>query len=267
LLDLEKLLKIPGTDADNGFDISPDGKTLAFSWNISGQWEIHTLSLDGLSLPQCITQGAGAKFSPCWSPDGKNLAYVLDLNGGENYDIYCCHLSSGCHTNLTPNTEYAIQPHLSWSPDGSELVFAADFTDQFRVYRLSLADNSVHPLCDLPYPVEKAVWSPEGNMIAVETYATGQDFFTYLISVESKSYHPITIDGKPICAKDVSWSPSGDCLAFASNVKNSYKLGFSIQTATPSPGSQITTKRTNSLPGLRTVSRLSMLPKKDQTPK
>lgn len=225
MLDLEKLLKIPGTDADNGFDISPDGKTLAFSWNISGQWEIYTLSLDGLSPPQCITQGPGAKFSPCWSPDGKNLAYVLDLNGGENYDIYCCHLSSGRHTNPTPNTEYAIQPHLSWSPDGSELVFAADFTGQFRVYRLSLADNSVHPFCDLPYPVEKAVWSPEGNTIAVETYATGQDFFTYLISVESKSYHPIAIDGKSICAKDVSWSPSGDCLAFASNVKNSYQIG------------------------------------------
>ncbi|MBN1537051.1 MAG: S9 family peptidase [Anaerolineales bacterium] len=226
MLDLVKLLKIPGIDPDNNFDVSPDGKTVVFSWNISGQWELYTLSLEDLSSPKCITHGAGAKFSPCWSPDGSNLAYVLDIDGGENYDIFVCNLPTGKHTNLTPNTEYAIQPHLSWSPDGSQLVFAADVSGKFNIYRLTLSDGVVFPLSDLPYPVDKAIWSPDGNTIAALTYASGQDFFTYLVSVENGAFSPIAINKEPICALDIAWSPTGDRLAFASDVSNNFQIGI-----------------------------------------
>ncbi len=226
MLDLEKLLKIPGVDPDNGFDISPAGDTLAFSWNASGQWELYTLPLDGSSPPQCITQGPGAKFAPCWSPDGAYLAYVLDLDGGENYDIWVYHLPSGKHTNLTPVTEYAIQPEVSWSPDGSELVFASDVSGKFEAYRLSLIDSAKHHLVDLPYPARNVKWSPSGDTIAVVTNASGQDYFTYLVSVESSAFYPISIDNETICAKDIAWSPTGDHLAFASNVYNNYQIGI-----------------------------------------
>ncbi len=226
MLDLEKLLKIPGVDPDNGFDISPDGNTLAFSWNVTGQWELYTLSLDSQSPPRCITQGAGAKFSPCWSPDGARLAYVLDLDGGENYDIWVTHLPSGKHTNLTPDSEYAIQPNVSWSPDGSELAYIADFPDKFIPYRFSIKSGAVHSLGDLSFPGHKLKWSPSGDIIAVVADASGQDFFTYLISIKSGESHPIALNGTAICAKDIAWSPNGDRLAFASNVKSSFQIGI-----------------------------------------
>lgn len=225
MLDLEKLLKIPGVDPDNGFDVSPDGNTLAFSWNASGQWELYTLSLDDFCRPQRITQGAGAKFAPCWSPDGNYLAYVLDLDGGENYDIWLYHLPSGKHTNLTPDTEYAIQPDISWSPDGSELAFAADISGKFEAYRLSLHDGAVRPVSHLPNPVYKVKWSPAGDAIAVVAHGSGQDFFTYLVTLQNGECYPITMDNQAISAKDIAWSPTGDRLAFASNVQNTYQIG------------------------------------------
>jgi len=94
-LDLEDLLKIPYVDPDQGFDISPDGSQMVFSWNQTGRWEIYILNLKHDSPPQIITAGKSAKFAPHWSPDGQLLAYTIDLDGGENCDIYIYHPDSG----------------------------------------------------------------------------------------------------------------------------------------------------------------------------
>lgn len=226
MLDLEKLLKIPGVDTEFGFEISPDGRFVAFSWNISGQWEIYLLPLDHSAPPQCITQEPGAKFAPYWSPDGTKIAYVLDLDGGENYDIWLYHISSGKHVNLTPDTSHAIQPEVSWSPDGQELVFASDVGGKFEAYRLSLSDHAIKKLCELPFPVRNIKWSPSGKLIAVVTHATTQDYFTYLVSAITGDFYPISIENVPICAKDIAWSSSGEKLAFSSNRTSSYQIGI-----------------------------------------
>jgi Tol biopolymer transport system component len=85
-LDLETLLRIPHVEPDGGFDLSPDGRQVAFSWNPAGCWDIYLVSLElelGSAPPRPITAGPGAKFAPRWSPDGRRLAYAVDLDGGE----------------------------------------------------------------------------------------------------------------------------------------------------------------------------------------
>jgi len=42
-LDLETLLLVPYVEPDLGFEISPNGSQVAFSWNQSGRWEIYNL--------------------------------------------------------------------------------------------------------------------------------------------------------------------------------------------------------------------------------
>jgi hypothetical protein len=42
---LEQLFRAPYVNAETGFDISPKGKKIAFSWNIYGTWEIYELIL------------------------------------------------------------------------------------------------------------------------------------------------------------------------------------------------------------------------------
>lgn len=43
ILDLEALLKVPNVDPYDGYDLSPDGKQVAFSWNPTGRWEIYMI--------------------------------------------------------------------------------------------------------------------------------------------------------------------------------------------------------------------------------
>jgi TolB protein len=133
-LDLEQLLTIPSVDTDGGFDISPDGKFLAFSWNPSGQPELYLLPLDESSSPRQITRGPGGKFAPKFSPAGNRLAYLVDLDGSEAYDIWIFHLERNESVNLTPNTLESNQINISWSPDGSQIAFVCDRLGQFDTY-------------------------------------------------------------------------------------------------------------------------------------
>ena len=131
---LEQLLRVPQVDSGYSFDLSPDGTRLAFSWNMTGAWEIYELSLDDTTLSggagedrsRVITAPPGGKFRPRYSPDGKRLAYALDLDGSESFHIAIFDFGTGQHTDLTPDIAFAHQPNISWSPDGRDLAVLSD---------------------------------------------------------------------------------------------------------------------------------------------
>ncbi|MDD5468975.1 MAG: S9 family peptidase [Anaerolineales bacterium] len=225
IIDLEELLRTPLVDWDYGFDLSPEGARLAFSWNLSGRWEIYLADLQEAAPPRRVTAGEGAKFAPRWSPDGKRLAYTLDVDGGELNDIYLLDLATGEHTNLTPDTPEAIQPEVSWSPDGRFIAFAADRRGKFEAYVIPSAGGEPRLLCELPYPVWKVAWSPDGAWLAATTIARGQDTYIYLIPPNGGEPRLLSEGGEALCAKDAAWSPDGQRLAFSGVYGGEHQIG------------------------------------------
>ena len=167
-LDFEALLKIPYVDPDLGCEVSPSGSKVAFSWNLSGRWEIYILELEGNAPARKMTAGEGAKFAPRWSPDGEKLAYVRDLDGGENYDIFLLDLETGEHQNLTPDTPEAILTRYAWSPDGKSISFSSNRDGNFDTFIMPSTGGSPRKVLDQPYPDFEIYWSPDGNTLAVE---------------------------------------------------------------------------------------------------
>jgi tricorn protease len=56
---------------------SPDGKTLAYWSDRSGEYELTLRSADGGGAEKTVTSlGAGYRYTPYWSPDSKRIAYV-----------------------------------------------------------------------------------------------------------------------------------------------------------------------------------------------
>jgi dipeptidyl aminopeptidase/acylaminoacyl peptidase len=236
VLDLETLVRVPYVESEYGFDISPDGKQIAFSWNPSGRWEIYLLPLDSpstesgyppeeSSLHQ-ITSGPGAKHAPRWSPDGRRLAYVLDLDGGELYDVYIYDFATRNNINLTPDTSDAILPNFCWSPDGNVIAFISDRAGRFDTYVMPSGSGSVHRILDLPYPDWKVQWSPDGHWLAIVAETHGQDFGTFIVPAKGGEPRPIADDRGPICAKDAFWSPDSRWIAFSSDLHGYFNLGL-----------------------------------------
>jgi dipeptidyl aminopeptidase/acylaminoacyl peptidase len=240
-LTLETLLAIPYVPPDEWFDLSPNGVEIAFAYNPDGQWEVFVTRLDGSTPPRQITTGPGGKFCPRWSPDGQRLAYALDLDGSEDFDIWVADLATGAHFNLTPDTPDAILSEYAWSPDGSSIAFISNRSGSFDTYVMPVpsldpaVENSALSVTSQreagvvfssPYPDRDVHWSPDGRHLAIASETSGQDWGTFIVSVEGSESHPIDQEGVPIHARYPCWSPDGKRVAFAGHPGQYLNIGI-----------------------------------------
>lgn len=103
--------------------ISPDGKEIAFTY----QGGIYLVSAEG-GHAQRLTGDSSLDFAPVWSPDGKQIAFASDRNGGR--DIYIMDRDGGNQTRLTYNSAYETPE--SFTPDGENILFSASIQDPVK---------------------------------------------------------------------------------------------------------------------------------------
>jgi tricorn protease len=111
-----------------------------------------------------LTSTALVVDGPCFSPDGRTIAYSARIHG--NVDVYTIPAGGGVPHRLTyhPGDDGVV----GWSPDGKDILFLSgrtawnDFAQLFRVP----ADGSALPVA-LPLPsVDSGSLSPDGKRIA-----------------------------------------------------------------------------------------------------
>jgi dipeptidyl aminopeptidase/acylaminoacyl peptidase len=235
--DLKSLLQVPCVDAYNGFDVSPDGRKTALSWNKTGEWEIYEISLLGRQNARRISTGSGGKFCPKYSPDGSRVAYVVDFDGSEKFHLFLHDFITGKNLDLTPDIQYSLQPNISWSPEGNAIAFLADKDLHYDAYVMDLRTSiTSEPSGETLFPIRLLLsierpgwnikWSPDGNWLAVVFEGPGQEYLTYLISRDGKENSVLSVDGKPIDARSPAWSPDGKRLAFSSDMTGWHNIGI-----------------------------------------
>lgn len=60
--------------------VSPDGETIVFMADSSGNWDLYIMGIDGSGRKQLTTDPANDGL-PAWSPDGKMIAFVSERSG------------------------------------------------------------------------------------------------------------------------------------------------------------------------------------------
>ena len=97
---------------------APDNKTLYYSSNANGAWDIWKINL-ATGEQVAVTTGPGQKYSPAVNPTGNgDVAYVSTAAGNE--DIWVLH--QGNTVQLTQWLGDDTNP--CWTPDGKRIVFA-----------------------------------------------------------------------------------------------------------------------------------------------
>ena len=234
MLNLSQLLRVPQVDTGLHYDISPDGRNVVFSWNKTGNWEIYGLNTHASTTPAAPLSAeiTGSKFSPRYSPDGKYIAYALDLDGSESYHIVIPDPQTDSCTDLTPSSAYAHQPNFAFSPDGKTLAILSDEQGQFALYLVSIETRRKKLLLDLHRPMWDVEWSQDGKWIAVEVEMKASDRGIVIIEVESEKWEQINVNGKSLNAQHPVWSPDSKFLAFSAESGEWFDIGlYDVQTS------------------------------------
>ena len=107
--------------------LSPDGRMVAYVVQRvdreanAYRSAIYVVPSDGSSPPRMLSSGEKEDASPCWSPDGRSLAFVSNREG-EKKQLYVVPLDGGDPRRLTDLAEDVRE--IVWSPLGDRLAFS-----------------------------------------------------------------------------------------------------------------------------------------------
>jgi len=128
--DTRNLTRTPAA-AERDPSWSPDGKTIAYFSDESGEYQLYLRDQGGLKAPTVIDLGAEPSYfySPTWSPDSKHIAYtdkhlrfwIIDVPSGKPVQV-----------DRDPYFSFFNQPGMVWSPDSKWIAYSRSLDNQLR---------------------------------------------------------------------------------------------------------------------------------------
>lgn len=207
---------------------SPDGKFLVYARRQSGHWNLYRRRLGTLDVRQLLPSSATDNYQPAYSPADGRIAFRSDRDGG---GIFLLRPDTDTVTRLT---RFGFSP--SWSPDGSQIVFASESfldpaeTESIRPSSLYIVDVRSRKVRSLPPPVRDALqpaWSPHGETIAYWGTAPGGKRNLWVVPANASSAppaKPVRVTDDTFTDWDPVWSPDGRYLYFSSDRGGSMNL-------------------------------------------
>ena len=160
---------IAGTTASQDPAISPDGRSVAFSYGR----DIWIAGVDG-SGAHAVTTGGNNDQGASWSPDGKALVFSRVAED----DLFVVGADGTKLRNLTGDGGTTQEYEPAWSPDGSTIAFQHDTSaGQGSIYVIPAAggtatnitpESPTPPTCEPDFFTHSSdpSWSPDGTRIA-----------------------------------------------------------------------------------------------------
>ncbi len=160
----------------------PPDQWIAYQWLASGDTDgIYLVRPDGSGNTRILQDLPGSQIHPDWSPDGTQLAFILQE--GDTQDVWVANADGSDAELVAPCTDPCLgYDFVAWSPSGEQLLIAsfngppdeATFVPaSSSLVLLDLASGTVREIYSSAYPrlLNEPRWSPDGNSycMTVET--------------------------------------------------------------------------------------------------
>jgi TolB protein len=181
---------------------SPDGTRIAFTASQNGgTTDVWVADADG-GNPRRLTREPSDDLSPCWSPDGKRIAFVSNRPGSPQ--IYVMNADGGNPVRLTFQGNYNQTPQ--WSPRGDLIAFTArDERKVFDVFTVSPDTGKVERVTQNQGATnEEPTWAPNGRLLAFTSDRRGTP--QLVVSSVDGDRQVVVTEGKAAIATP-SWGP------------------------------------------------------------
>jgi len=151
---------------------SPDGKTIAYISDATGEDEIYIVPQDGSGAAKQLTQGADTyKFFLLWSPDSRKILW-----SDKKLRLRYVDVVSGNVTLVAQAEAFEIRD-FNWSPDSQWIAYAQDEVQKMpTIYLYSLATGETVAATEGWFTSGEPAFSSNGK---------------YLFFVSDRTFHPV----------------------------------------------------------------------------
>jgi Tol biopolymer transport system component len=197
-------------------DVSPDGKSIVFagfyrdSREAPGGSIIFTVPSEGGEARALTDPKEGNASNPCWSPDGRWIAYTRQrsLGSAEGMEVLLVPSAGGATKRLTSGEDQVAGAEIAWSPDGRTIAF---FGKDGTVRSIPAVGGTSRVLGEAGRSLIQHLglsWSPDGTRLAYT------DFEQVLVIPASGGEPEVVRPGFEGAITQLDWSPDGQTFAF-----------------------------------------------------
>ena len=161
--DDRNLTRSPGAN-DRSPAWSPDGKTIAYFSDASGEYALYLVPQEGKGAARRIdVKGAGFYEDPLWSPDSRRVSFWDNARA-----LWVVDVASGEQARVDADPIYGPEPVTdhAWSPDSRWLAYTRN-TPTFvnRIWMYSLAEKKSYPVTDGLSDAREPVFDRSGKYL------------------------------------------------------------------------------------------------------
>jgi dipeptidyl aminopeptidase/acylaminoacyl peptidase len=213
-------------------ELSPDGSSVLFASNISGQFNLWSAPVDGGGWPEQLTTFTENTVRGVAVREDGTILFMADRDGDEFHQLYRIPAGGGWPEQLTdlPQVQHTIGAG-AWSPDGSSFAFSANSRrpQDSELFIWRDGDDEPRYLFGEGMYAFPAAFSPDGSKVIALEFRSNTDMSLYLVDVESGDATELTPHEGEIKFLPGPWSSDGSGFYLLTDEGREF-MGLAFQT-------------------------------------
>ena len=149
----------------SNFCWSPDGTQIAFLADRSGCFDTYVMPAGG-GEPRLLLANGSPAWNVGWSPDGKYLAVMSEVEG-QDFAIFIIPLDGSPPFPIIDGNKQINAYNSAWSPDSMKLAFHSDFPNGFhQIGVFDVSTKQISWLTNGQANCRTPAWSKNGEQLA-----------------------------------------------------------------------------------------------------